>query len=326
MKRFLQENKLYIITMLVIFVLFQIRLPYYIDAPGGTIDISNRIKYDDLKEYDGSLNMLYVTEYVATIPTYLMSFIIPNWDLEDISNNQISDESAEEIEIRNKVMLKSSINNAKYVAYKQADKTVEIKEQKNIVVGTMLETELKIGDEILQINDEKVTDAGFIKQKIDETNVGETLKIKILRNNKEEEKVVKVQEQEGTKLLGVIIVTDYELELDPEIELKFRNSESGSSGGMMMALSIYSAISGEDILKGRKIAGTGTIDMNGNIGEIGGMKYKIMGAARDKMDVVLVTSGNYEEAIKVAKEKKYNLKIVEIKTFQDAIEYLNNNE
>jgi len=326
MKRFLQENKLYIITMLVIFVLFQIRLPYYIDAPGGTIDISNRIKYDDLKEYDGSLNMLYVTEYVATIPTYLMSFIIPNWDLEDISNNQISDESAEEIEIRNKVMLKSSINNAKYVAYKQADKTVEIKEQKNIVVGTMLETELKIGDEILQINDEKVTDAGFIKQKIDETNVGETLKIKILRNNKEEEKVVKVQEQEGTKLLGVIIVTDYELELDPEIELKFRNSESGSSGGMMMALSIYSAISGEDILKGRKIAGTGTIDMNGNIGEIGGMKYKIMGAARDKMDVVLVPSGNYEEAIKVAKEKKYNLKIVEIKTFQDAIEYLNNNE
>ena len=107
MKRFLQENKLYIITMLVIFVLFQIRLPYYIDAPGGTIDISNRIKYDDLKEYDGSLNMLYVTEYVATIPTYLMSFIIPNWDLEDISNNQISDESAEEIEIGGSVKAKS---------------------------------------------------------------------------------------------------------------------------------------------------------------------------------------------------------------------------
>lgn len=93
----------------------------------------------------------------------------------------------------------------------------------------------------------------------------------------------------------------------------------------MMSLSIYSAISGEDILKGRNIAGTGTIDMEGNVGEIGGIKYKVMGAVKNKMDIILVPSANYKEAMKVKKEKKYKIKIVEVKTFQDAIKYLKEN-
>ena len=89
-----------------------------------------------------------------------------------------------------------------------------------------------------------------------------------------------------------------------------------------MALSIYSAISGEDILKGRNIAGTGTIDINGNVGEIDGIKYKIMGAVKNDMDVVLVPSANYEEAKKVVEEKNYDIELVSISTFTDAIEYL----
>ena len=92
-----------------------------------------------------------------------------------------------------------------------------------------------------------------------------------------------------------------------------------------MSLSIYSAISGEDILKGRNIAGTGTIDIEGNVGEIGGIKYKVMGAVKNKMDIILVPSANYKEAMKVKKEKNYKIKIVEVKTFQDAIKYLKEN-
>ena len=65
--------------------------------------------------------------------------------------------------------------------------------------------------------------------------------------------------------------------------------------------------------------------MNGNVGEIGGIKYKIMGAVKNNMDVVLVPSANYKEALQVKKEKKYKIKIVEVKTFNDAIEYLKKN-
>ena len=92
----------------------------------------------------------------------------------------------------------------------------------------------------------------------------------------------------------------------------------------MLTLTIYSAISGDDIIKGRKIAGTGTIDINGNVGEIDGIKYKIMGAHKKGVDVVLVPSSNYEEAMRVKKDKGYDMEIVEVKTFSDAVNYLKN--
>lgn len=323
MKKFIKENKLYLITMLLIIIISNIRLPYYVDAPGGIININDRIVTETKTEYEGSLNMLYVTQYQATIPIYLMSYIINDWDLESITENQISNETYDEIDTRNKIMLNNSIANATYVAYKEANKQIDTKSIKHLVVATLKDDiNIKIGDEILQINDTKIDSLNTIKKIIDAHNIGDTLKIKLNRNNKIIEVNTKISSIEGSKALGIVVMTNYEYETHPNIELKFRSSESGSSGGLMMSLSIYSAISGKDILKGRNIAGTGTIDIDGTVGPIDGIKYKIIGAVKNNMDIVLVPSGNYKEAQKVVKEKNYDIKLVEIKTFKDAIDYL----
>ena len=97
----------------------------------------------------------------------------------------------------------------------------------------------------------------------------------------------------------MVIITEYDYDISPKIDIKFKNSESGSSGGLMLTLTIYNAICDEDIIKNRKIAGTGTISNDGTVGEIDGVKYKIMGAAREKVDVVFVPTANYEEAVMV---------------------------
>lgn len=321
-KKFWDENKFYLLALIVVAFISNYRLPYYVSAPGGIIDISDRIEYEERVEYNGSLNMLYVTQYEATIPLYLMSYVLSDWDLESIKENQISNENHKEIDMRNKIMLDNSINNAIYVAYKASNKEIEVKDKKILVVGTLEDIDLKIGDELLEINYKELEDFDMIKDTINKSNIGDILKFKIKRDEKIKEVNLEVKEMEDSKGIGVVIMTNYEYETDPEIELKFRKSESGSSGGMMMALSIYSAISGEDILKGRNIAGTGTIDIDGNVGEIDGIKYKIMGAVKNGMDVVLVPSANYKEAKEVVKSKKYDIEVVEIKTFNDAIEYL----
>lgn len=319
---FFRQHWDYFLTIIIIIICFNVKLPYYIYAPGGTIDISDRIEYSEKTEYDGSLNMLYVREYEANIPTYLLSFVFKNWDLESVSRSQISNESMEEIDIRNKIMLNNSINNAKYVAYTEAGKEISVSSKRHMIIGTLTDTNLKIGDEILKINDDDIEDLGEIKQVINESDVQDELSFVVSRNDEEIEVIESVKEIEGVKAIGVIFITDYEYQLSPEIDLNFKKSESGSSGGLMMALSIYSAISEEDLLKGRNIAGTGTIDINGNVGEIAGVKYKIMGAVRNNMDVVLVPSANYEEAIKTKKDNNYDIEIVKVEKFSDAIEYL----
>ena len=322
MRKIIKENLFFVISVILILLLFNIKLPYYVDAPGGTININNRIEYIGKKTNKGSLNMLYVTEYVASIPTYLLSYIIKDWDLESIEESRISNETPKEIEYRNKIMLENSINTAKYAAYQEAGKKIEETERKIVVIGVTEENGLKIGDEILSIDNKDITNLNDIRKELQTHNIGDTIKVKINRNGKIKEKVVEIKEQKKTKVLGVLIVTNSKYKTNPEIKLKFKSSESGPSGGLMIALSIYSAISGEDLLKGRNIAGTGTIESDGTVGEIAGIKYKIMGAHKKNMDIVLVPSGNYKEALKVAKEKKYKMKIVEIKTLKDAINYL----
>ena len=77
--------------------------------------------------------MLYVTQYKANVVTLLLGQIFPSWDIYKISNQQISDETAQEIYIRNKVMLDNSIQNATFVAYQEAGIEITIKDTKNIV-------------------------------------------------------------------------------------------------------------------------------------------------------------------------------------------------
>ncbi len=318
MKQFIKENYKQIIFLIIMALIVSVKLPYYVEAPGGTINITKRINKDYDKK-NGSLNMLYVTEYKGNIVTVLLSKIIKTWDLYEISNQQVSSENADEIYARNKIMLDNSIDNATLVAYKAAGKEVKITDSKNIVIATTKDNGIKIEDELLTINDIEITNIKTIKDYLEKASPGDNITLKIKRNNKE--KTINIT-LDDDKLLGVMVVTNYTYSLDPELDIKFKSGEGGSSGGMILALGIYSELTNIDILKGRRISGTGTIDAEGNIGEIDGIKYKIAGAVKDKMDVVLVSPYNYEEAKKVIKDNNYKIELVEVKTFDEAIAYL----
>ena len=318
MKKFLKENLRFIIFMIILITVVNIELPYYIEAPGGTINLTKRIDKNYKKE-NGSLNMLYVTEYKGNIVTVLLSKIIKSWDLFEISNQQVSNEDAHDIYVRNKVMLDNSINNATYVAYNYAGKNLTIKEIQNIIIATTKDNGLKIGDIILSIDNYDVENNKTIKEYLSSLNPGDKVNLKIKRNDKEETISITIDED---KLIGIMLITNYIYETPDDLNINFRSGEGGSSGGLVLALGIYSEITDTDILKGRNIAGTGTIDIDGTIGEIDGIKYKIAGAVRNKMDVVLVSPYNYEEAKQVVKENNYNIEIVCVKTFEEAINYL----
>lgn len=317
-KQFFKENYKQIIVLVIFMIVVNVELPYYIEAPGGAINLSERID-NDYKKNDGSLNMLYVTEYRGNVVTMLMGKIIRSWDIYEISNQQVSNETSEEIYLRNKVMLDNSIQNATMVAYKYAGKEIKIKGKENIVLFTLKNNGINVGDVLLKIDDQVIDNIDDIKTIIDMKNVGDDVELLVNRNNKEKRIKVKLDDD---KLLGITIITNYDYELPDDLNINFKSSEGGSSGGLVLALGIYSQITDIDILKGRNIAGTGTIDTLGNVGKIDGIKYKIAGAVRDKMDVVLVASDNYEEAKQVVMDNNYDIELVEVSTFEKAIEYL----
>lgn len=321
-KKFIKENYKIILLMILIILFFNIKLPYYILAPGGTINITNRVVMEDYKkEENGSINMLYVSEYDGT-PASLLMAKIKNYDIESNKERQISNETIKEINKRNKIMRDNSLDIATMVAYTEAGKKIDIKNRKNVVVATTIDNGLEIGDEIITVDNVKCEEVADIKKQINRKEENDIITFKILRENKEKEIKSKVLLEGTNKIVGAVIITEYDYEINPQIDIKFKNSESGASGGLMLALTIYNAITEDDIIKGRTIAGTGTISLDGTVGEIDGIKYKIMGAAKNKVDIVFVPSANYEEAIMTKNKYKYNLEIVRVDTFKEAIEYL----
>ena len=90
----------------------------------------------------------------------------------------------------------------------------------------------------------------------------------------------------------------------------------------MMALAIYNGLIEKDITGGYRIIGTGTIDKDGNVGAIGGVKYKLLGAAKKKAKVFIVPKDNYEEAMSIKEKNKLDIAIMRVKTLDDAIEQL----
>ncbi len=324
-KRFIKENYRFLLLMMLIVLFFNIRLPYYIMAPGGTINITDRVVMEDYKkDNNGSINMLYVSEYEGTPASILMAKL-RNYDIESNKERQISNESVKEINRRNTIMRDNSLDIATMVAYRESGREITIKEKKNIVIARTLDNGLEVGDIILSVDGMSCDDVSEIKKVINRKEEGEYVTFKILRNNKEKEIKSKIVLSENTKVVGVVIITENDYDISPKIDIKFKNSESGSSGGLMLTLTIYNAINDEDIIKNRKIAGTGTISSDGTVGEIDGVKYKIMGAAREKVDVVFVPTANYEEAVMVNNKYKYNLNIVRVDSFKETIEYLKNN-
>ncbi len=323
-KKFLRDNYLYLIILFSTYLILTFPVPYIVEAPGGIIDITKKIDVDTNLETEGSYNLAYVTEYQGTVFTALLSFVIPDWDLEKVATNDVN-ENQEATYLRDHLMLEEANQTAILYAYQKAEKEVKITKEKMYItyLDPSVDWQLKVGDELLKAEGIALKDKDDLSSIIQTKEVGDTISLVVKRDGKEKTVNAKVRQEDGEKVLGIIISFLREVETDPEVTLKFNKSESGPSAGFMTALTIYQALIDEDLTNGLKIVGTGTIDANGNIGSIGGVTYKLMGAEKAHADIFFVPEGdNYQEAKKLKDERNYKIKLVKVKTFDDALQYL----
>ena len=323
-KSLIKENYKFIIGGLIGVFLVFFELPYVVYTPGGIVPLNDRIEVEEGYNSTGSFNMSYVSMRKGNIINILLSFAIPNWDLKDKSDVTISDESVDDLLKIEKVYMTSSINNATILAFKKAGKELEITGKINNVIGIekYADTNILLQDEIISVEDKRVSAVEELREIVATHEVGDKIDILVKRNGKEKNCYAIVKEDDGNKRIGIAFLTTYEFKTNQEVKVKTKSSESGSSGGLMLSLAIYNNLVEEDITKGKKVVGTGTINIDGEVGEIDGVKYKILGASKKKADIFICPEENYEEAIEVKKEFKLDIRIEKVKTFDEALEVL----
>ena len=114
----------YELIFLIIFIVFCFYdTGYTIYKPGGIVNVDTRITGDNLNETNGSFNMAYVSAMKGKTPIYLISKIMPNWELVKNSDMLPDNENIEDANMKDKLDYQEAMSNAKYVAFNKANVT-----------------------------------------------------------------------------------------------------------------------------------------------------------------------------------------------------------
>lgn len=320
---YFKRNLGFYLGLIIILLLWTIELPFVVYKPGGLVNLNERIVYDN-NNIKGSFSMCYVSVMRGTIPVLALSYLFPNWDIKPQSEVTSENQSLDELFALEKIYYDSSIDNATILAFQKAGKKITITKNNLYVVylADEAQTDIKIGDKILKVEGQEITNLEELKTIINNYQEGDSIKIEVERDDKIINTTSKIYATTDGLKVGISTLLTYDYETDEALEVKTKASESGSSGGLMLTLAIYNKLTDADLTKGKKIVGTGTIDINGKVGEIDGVKYKLLGAEANKAEIFLCPKENYDEALKVKQENNLKIKIKAVATFDEALVYL----
>lgn len=321
-KNYIKENYWFIISILLIIIFCNYDTEYSIYKPGGVINMDDRVTSEYKSE--GSFNMAYVGYLRGILPLYLVGKVNPNWEVVKNTDLKEDNETIDDANERDHLYYFAAMQSAKITAYEYSNTPYKISKL-HFYVSALTEenkSELKVGDEILSYDNIKMTDFDEFCDYIRSKKENDKITVEYLRDGDTKKTVILLYKDEDITYSGIALIIGKDIESDKDVSIKTKDSESGPSGGLIMALSIYDALTKEDITYGMKIVGTGTIDEDGNVGPIGGVTYKLGAAVKAKADVFICPSENYDEAIEYAKKMKYKIPIRKVDTFEEALNVL----
>src|SRR5699024_3495420 len=126
---------------------------------------------------------------------------------------------------------------------------------------------LEMGERITSTDHLKIKQADDLMDYIKTKQASDTITIHLERAYEQYTKEITVEELEepvGEVSLGITLVTDRKVTVDPEVHFSSGNI-GGPSAGLMFSLEIYDQLTEEDLTKGYQIAGSGEIDYEGNV-------------------------------------------------------------
>ncbi|AXI08982.1 hypothetical protein CUC15_08655 [Oceanobacillus zhaokaii] len=332
-----KKNIIYFILIIAFaYLIAGYQLPYYIQKPGGADALNPIIQVKNGFESEGDMHLVTVSGLQATPLQYVWAKITPYNEILPI--DQVFPEGTTQNEYMQAQLqvMENSQEAATVVAYQAAGEDITISYNgvyvASVVEGMPAEEKLLIGDRITGIDGKEIQESEQLVSYVEDKKAGETITIDFERKNQKmsTDIILKAFEAIDNKVgIGISLVTDRSVAVEPEIEFSSGNI-GGPSAGLMFSLEIYDQLIEEDLTKGYQIAGTGEIDYDGNVLRIGGIDKKIVAADKEGIDIFFAANengaidSNYQVAKQTAEEIGTKMEIVPVDTFAEALKYLEN--
>jgi Lon-like protease len=166
-------------------------------------------------------------------------------------------------------------------------------------------------DVLVSVDGDPASSSDAVRAAVQRHQPGDTFPVVVRRDGKEQTLSAKTGESDGRTVLGVNLRLDYDLPVD--VTLRTGNV-GGPSAGLMFSLAIYDALTPGELTGGKNIAGTGTMDDEGSVGPIGGIRQKLIGARRAGADYFLAPADNCDD---VKGNVPAGLTVVKVATFDE---------
>jgi PDZ domain-containing protein len=172
------------------------------------------------------------------------------------------------------------------------------------------------GDRIVRVDGEQVDSRREASRLIDAVPVGEPIEFRVEADGEGHDVRVTRGACPGVDepVIGIVLVDSFPFQISIE-----SGDVGGPSAGLMWAVGLYDLLTPGDLTRGRTIAGTGAIDLEGKVGPIGGIRDKVVAARDAHADVMLVPRADFRELRDV---ETGDLKLIPVSTFDEAVKAL----
>lgn len=326
-----------VIILLIIYALCFVPLPYIAYEPGSAEVISPMVSIEQENgSKDGVIMLTTVRATSTNVLKYIQGIVHPGIDIYKREAIYRKGESRSEYLQRQSYVMLNSQSNATIAAYHYLGLPYEI-EASGVMIQSVNDQfpaakVLKPGDELIGVEGQNVKSLAEVLELLQAKKVGDSVKLAIRRSGQE----IKVE----TTLGDLAVLDESSNEPWPGLGVELAQLQDivpeepghrvtitagnigGPSAGLMFALEIIDQLIPEDLTRGYRIAGTGEITPDGQVGRIGGVRHKIVAANREKADIFFTPEDNAKEAMEKAKQIGTDMKVVTVNTLQEAMDYL----
>ncbi|OJF92944.1 SepM family pheromone-processing serine protease [Alkalibacterium sp. 20] len=331
-----------LIIGLIVYLLFFLQIPYYVERPGSAVVINDRVEVDGQMDESDSQYMLTTVEIFKATPfSSFFQFLPYHSGVSEIDLlGNYEDYSA--YRTLQRYYMDYSIHTAKAAAFNEADFPYDINYEGVYVMSVSEESnffeDLTMGDSISKIDEKSFDNTDEFIDYIASKSIGDTVTLSLERDEESLDvsgELILIEET-GNPGIGITLVTQSSVTTSPEVTIDAGNI-GGPSAGLMFSLQVYKMLM-EDFDSTLEVAGTGTIAENGEVGRIGGIDKKVVAADREGASVFFAPDdvissqaleenpdlkSNYEIATETAEAINSDMQIVPVQHIKDAIDYLN---
>jgi len=322
------------VTFVLALTMLFVTPPYAIQSPGPTVDTLGEVEEDtplitvegaETYPTDGELRLTTVSTrggpgYPATVAQVVGGWISGTTTVVPRETAFQPGQTEEEVQQESSLQMSSSQTNATVAALTELGHDVPTELH---IAGTpphgAAAGVVESGDRLTWISTPdtertELTSFAVLSDVLAATPPGTTVSLGVERDGEERTvDVVTDGDGDGGSLIGVMI--------SPEVDLPFEvnfaiENIGGPSAGLMLTLGIIDILTPGALTGGEVIAGTGTVDLAGDVGPIGGIAQKMAGSVRDGAQWFLAP---VENCGAVAGNVPDGLEVVAVDTVSEAV-------